>query len=212
VGSGWEASTLGEATALLRSVAEVAQRRSNCRDRRDECGYFSGRMGPSFAELHRALNDDLCAWAEVQVRPSLRPRLDPDDLAQEVWSRAFADFERFDAARGPFRAWLFGIAYNVLKKQLRAFDRRRRHEEASLADRRIDGGTSVVTRLSRTERVTRLIAIVETLSEEERQLVLFRGIEGLSHADVGARMRIPPGTAETRWRRVRAKLADLLPE
>ena len=69
-----------------------------------------------------------------------------------------------------------------------------------------------MTRLGRSERAQRLVELVEELPEQDRLLVLYRGLEGLSHAEVGARLQLNPPAAEPRWRRVRERLAGMLPE
>ncbi|MFY9344924.1 MAG: sigma-70 family RNA polymerase sigma factor [Planctomycetota bacterium] len=169
-------------------------------------------MTEAFLRLHRELHDDLCAWAEVQLQAPLRRRIDPEDLVQEVWSRAYQAFRAYDETRGPFRAWLFGIAYHVLHQQLRTWRRRwRREGEAGSLDA-VDGRTSIVSRLVRTERATRLVHLVESLSGDDRALVIHRGIEGLPHAEVAARLGVTAATAETRWRRLRGRLTEQLPE
>jgi RNA polymerase sigma-70 factor (ECF subfamily) len=167
----------------------------------------------TFAQLHRELHDDLCAWAELQLQTPLRERLEPDDLVQEVWSRACANFARFDPTQGSFRGWLFGIAYHVLKQQLRNWQRRWRREDLRGATpERIDDATSVASRLSRSERVTMLLERVRGLMPADRELVLYRGLEGLPHAEVAQRLGLTPENAETRWRRLREQLACDLPE
>jgi RNA polymerase sigma-70 factor (ECF subfamily) len=169
-------------------------------------------VDPTFARPHRELHDDVCAWAELQLQPPLRQRLDPDDLVQEVWSRACADFARFDPTRGSFRSWLFGIAYHVLKQQLRTWQRRWRREHGPDAGAEpADPRTSIGTRLARSERVERLLARLADLDAADRALVMHRGLEGLPHAEVARRLRITAETAESRWRRLRERLAGELP-
>jgi RNA polymerase sigma-70 factor (ECF subfamily) len=170
-----------------------------------------------FARLHRELADDLSVWASLQVRAPLRRRLDPEDLTQEIWSRAYRDLPHFDAARGTFRAWLFGIAYNVLRKQLRSYHRRWRREDsgstaAAAGASMVDQATSVGTRLLRSERAGTLLASIEALPEIDRQLVIYRGLEQLPYAEVGARLGLSAEAAESRWRRVRERLRTDLPD
>ncbi|MBK8096848.1 MAG: sigma-70 family RNA polymerase sigma factor [Planctomycetes bacterium] len=171
----------------------------------------------TFAEQHRHLADDVLIWAELQLRPLLRRRLDPEDLAQEVWGRALRAFPTFDPARGTFRQWLFGIAWHTLRRQLRDWHRRYRREDPTaagwhLAAAATDGRTSVPTKVARSDRARQLLLALSDLAEDERQLVQFRGLEGLSHAEVARRLGLTEVNAESRWRRLRQRLADLLPE
>lgn len=169
-------------------------------------------MVRTFNELYLELCDDVAAWARIHARnPGVRG-LDGDDLIQETWGQAFASFDTFDPDRGPFRAWLFGVGYNVLRQQLRRLGAPFRASDREDVAELLDDGTTVVTRLWRSERAQQLVAIVDRLPEQDRLLVLYRGIEGASHAEVGGRLGLSPEAAEIRWRRVRGKLAGLLPE
>ncbi|MCR9247446.1 MAG: sigma-70 family RNA polymerase sigma factor [bacterium] len=171
-------------------------------------------MARTFNDHYLELCDDVAAWARIHARNPAVRGLDGDDLIQETWGRAFASFDRFKPDRGSFRAWLFGIGYNVLRQQLRHLGNKVHvagRERADLAEM-LDDGTSVATRLWRSERARKLVAIVEKLPEQDRLLVLYRGLEGLSHAEVGARLDLKSEAAEMRWRRVRSKLAGLVPE
>ncbi|MDX6579082.1 MAG: hypothetical protein QOJ47_631, partial [Gaiellales bacterium] len=47
-----------------------------------------------------------------------------DELASETFARAFDGRRRFDAERGVVRAWLFGIAANLLRHRARSEERR----------------------------------------------------------------------------------------
>ena len=40
-----------------------------------------------FEALYTNVTPTLYAWAELRIRPSLRARLEPQDLVQEVWLR-----------------------------------------------------------------------------------------------------------------------------
>ncbi|MBZ0214332.1 MAG: sigma-70 family RNA polymerase sigma factor, partial [Nitrospirae bacterium] len=51
----------------------------------------------------------------------VKDREEAADITQEVFVRAFQNFDRFDA-RAPLRTWLFRIAYNL------CVDKARRHE------------------------------------------------------------------------------------
>src|SRR5262249_57947848 len=71
---------------------------------------------PRYAADARALT----AWAGLRSRPTLRARLEPQDLVQEVWLRGRRNFARYDERTAGFRAWAFRIGKNVLMEALRA--------------------------------------------------------------------------------------------
>ena len=51
-----------------------------------------------------------------------------DDVAQDVFLEAFRHMDRYDSSR-PFRAWLFGIAKNVVYQEFRKHSQNRRLRE-----------------------------------------------------------------------------------
>jgi len=91
----------------------------------------------SFAKLYDHIAPALHTWAELRIRPNQRTLLEPQDIVQEVWFRAWRSLEDFDVETTPFRLWVFRVAKNVL---LEAFRQLRKAEHAA-------GGTGPSTRL-----------------------------------------------------------------
>ncbi|MEZ5988044.1 MAG: sigma-70 family RNA polymerase sigma factor [Planctomycetota bacterium] len=176
----------------------------------------SGRR-EAFPRLYGRVLPALRMWSSLRVPAGLRARLDPEDLIQEVWYRAVAGFGDFDPARGSFRSWVFGIAGNVLRMELRSLGRRQRSgpprslDSLSAGEQAADW-TSASRKLARSEEFERVLAAAEALDEDSRRLLLFRGLEGLSHREVGERLGIGEAAAQQRWQRLRARLRlELLP-
>lgn len=173
----------------------------------------------SFSALFERLAPRLYAWASIHILPPLRQRLDPEDLLQEVWFRAFDNFSNYDARKGSFRKWTLGIAYNVLLSELKKLNRSPgKHGNTSESGRQTtqtpleaieDPMTSISRRLAKKELMQRFLAKVDSLKAIERQIVLYRGLEGLSHAEVAKRLGMTPEAAESRWRRVRKRLQEI---
>jgi RNA polymerase sigma-70 factor (ECF subfamily) len=63
-----------------------------------------------FEELFERQFDSVSGYLARRVGPELGR-----DLASETFTRAFAARKRYDPARGEARAWLFGIANNLLR-------------------------------------------------------------------------------------------------
>lgn len=175
----------------------------------------------SFLEQFESLAPTLLAWAGVQIRPSLKPWLDPEDLLQEIALRAWAGFHGYAAHRASFRTWIYAIAHNTLCEHLRRIGRSpkrtaRRKEGESRLSFIEDRVTSVGTRVSRLESVRRLVLESHSLEEADRSLLLLRGLEGLDFAATAVHLGVTDDVARQRWRRLRLRLiasnaaADLL--
>jgi len=170
---------------------------------------------PRFEDLWSECAPAVAAWLELHVRDSLRPHLDPEDALQEVACRAFDGFARFDPAAGPFRAWLFGIARHVLYQALQRVGRQLTHVGAA-SDRSFDTQawsrlpdttTSITRRVARDESLRRFVAEVRALDDDDRRLLLRRGLEGLAHEDIARELGITTDAAIKRWTRLRERLS-----
>ena len=172
-----------------------------------------------FVELYRPVAPAIYAWARLHIHAPLRRRVDPEDILQEVCVRALDRFSTYDPEKSPFRSWLFGIARNVLREALRslrvrgesAFGANRRSDPGGL-DRISDEATSISTRIARDERIQSFLTRVSKLDEEEKRLLLYRGLEGRGHQEVAEILAINEETAQKRWQRLRRKIQVGLPE
>jgi RNA polymerase sigma-70 factor (ECF subfamily) len=169
-----------------------------------------------FAELYERIAPSLYAWASLRIRAAMRAHVDPQDVVQEVWVRAWRSFPKFDPDRQAFRPWIFRIGKNVM---LEAFRRMQRASPAALGapgpTTRLlklhdipDSATNVSRRLARDEGIQRVLAWVDALDEEERKLFLYCGLEGLSYAEVSERMQVHHETIAKRWQSLRARIGQ----
>ena len=123
-----------------------------------------------------------------------------DDLAQETFLRAWRKLETF-RAEGRFSTWLFGIAVNEFRSQLRR-DRRHLWENpgGQPADTEPATGPSLDgLRLDLDEALLRL-----TLPE--RAAILLCCQHGLTHEEAAKTLRAPLGTVKTNILRGKEKL------
>ena len=177
-----------------------------------------GGDSDSFGRLYEHIVPALLTWAEFRIRPEQRQHVDPSDVVQEVWFRAWRQMESFDPEATPFRFWIFRIAKNVL---LEAVRKTRRADVAGAGTTAKiqqlgelqDTMTAVSMRLSRDEGLAAFRHEVDALPEEERKLVVHCGLEGLPLGEVAERLGISTEAAGKRWQRLRARLAESsLPE
>ncbi len=142
------------------------------------------------------------------------------DIAQETFIRAYRALPQFrgDSA---FYTWLYRIAVNTAKKQLMEFKRDPLVTESARASRDDDDDTSVVENEPSDEGTPEAILAskqiaaavnfaVEALSEELRQAITLREIEGLSYEEIAEVMNCPIGTVRSRIFRAREAIAAKL--
>lgn len=180
--------------------------------------------------VQRAQQGDLRAFEMLVVRYRRRiERLigrlsrDPDlvqDLAQETFLRAWRALPQFrgDSA---FYTWLYRIAVNTARKTLADLRRDPVLTESALAPAHDDDETfrpevepstadTPEALLASREIAAAVNAAVERLSEDLRQAVVLREIEGLSYEEIAEIMNCPIGTVRSRIFRAREAIAQRL--
>ncbi len=142
------------------------------------------------------------------------------DIAQETFIRAYRALPQF-RGESAFYTWLYRIAVNSAKKALTDMKRDPVVTEAALASRDDDDETSrASTELTDGETPESLLAskeiaatvnaAIEDLSEDLRQAITLREIEGLSYDEIAEAMNCPIGTVRSRIFRAREAIAERL--
>jgi len=118
-----------------------------------------------------------------------------DDLVQETW---IAALRRPPSLDRPVRPWLSRVVRNLAHMRFRGETRR----EAREVDAAPEATPSPEALALRLEAHRHLAGLILALEESQRQVILLCFGEGLSSAEVAARLRVPAGTV--RWRLKRA--------
>lgn len=116
------------------------------------------------------------------------------DAFLQVWRNA----GRFEAGRGTPEAWLLSLV------RYRALDIARRRGRETPSDdlpEPADEAPDALARLASSEGAAALRACLAQLEAERRRLLLLAFVDGLSHSEVAARMRMPLGTVKSWIRR-----------
>ncbi len=124
-----------------------------------------------------------------------------EDVTSEVFVRALSAMPRYDP-RGPFGAWLFQIARNVVIDRARsrkvrteiAMDEAVAHPDAGHV---VDPDEALVA----DERLRRLRDALSRLTAEQQDVVILRVVEGLSAEETGLVMGKRPDTVRAMQRR-----------
>jgi RNA polymerase sigma-70 factor (ECF subfamily) len=140
--------------------------------------------------LAREYRDELVAFADSRLGPSLRRELGPEDVAQETLLKALGALGRFEwRGESSFRRWLCGIAEHLIRNASR-------RRSASLKSLSIDlpGGVDSPSHAARKrERFERLERAIQELRPEHREVLRLARIEGLKVDEIARRMRRSPG-------------------
>ena len=167
--------------------------------------------------IQDALQGDSVAW-EALVRDHqqavfrlaylfLRDADDAEDVAQDVFIRAFRALPSFDQTR-PLRPWLLQITANLarnrrrsLRRYLAAIQRAWRNEPTSV---------SQPERLGAEWESAQVHQALERLRPAEREIIYTRYFLELSEADAALVLQIAPGTVKSRLHRAMGRLRTII--
>ncbi len=140
-----------------------------------------------------------------------RSNADADDVVQEAMLRAWRAFDGFRG--GDIRPWLLAIVRNCWRTS--AGDRKRRGhvalpEENSVVTREVltFPGPSPEASAVRSDEGRKLDAVIATLPEEFREVLILRELEDLSYREIATVTEVPIGTVMSRLARARAMLRE----
>lgn len=134
---------------------------------------------------------------------------DLPDIAQEVFLVIHRRVESHDPARSSLRTWIFGIAQNTARNHRRLARHGREVGMDALPDE-IDPSQGPEDVLVRSRARAQLVAALESLSAEQRTVVVLHDLEEVPMQDIAALESIPVATAYSRLRLGRARLNALL--
>jgi RNA polymerase sigma-70 factor (ECF subfamily) len=132
-----------------------------------------------------------------------------EDIVQETFLRAFRKRTEYKAIAN-FSTWLFTIAGNLAKSELR---RRKRWRMFSIErDEETDTGTDIPDESARPDKVAefsladgQIQQAIATLPANYKQVILLRDVEGMSYQEISDIVDCPVGTVKSRVNRARLK-------
>ena len=132
-----------------------------------------------------------------------------DDLVAETFLVAWQNRNRYEAGRGPARAWLYGIATNLVRRHARDEERTLR-AMAREGGRRAPGpdgpDTVAAQRADANSQAQRLAVALAELRGEERDVLLLVAWAGLAPVEVAQALDLKVATVRTRLHRARTAL------
>jgi RNA polymerase sigma-70 factor (ECF subfamily) len=168
--------------------------------------------------IDRARRGDVGAYEELVRRyreVALRTAVvvgrgvdDAEDAAQEAFVKAYAALGRFRSG-APFRPWLLRIVANEARNRRRAAGRREGLVLRAAAGGRPSGSDAAPSPeaavLDRERRAT-LVAAIDRLRDEDREVIAARYFLDLTEAEMSETLSIPRGTVKSRLSRAMARL------
>ena len=172
----------------------------------------------------RAQADDQVAYEELVRRHQgrvfavaggiLRNKEDVEDIAQQVFLKAYFSLKRFDQ-RAAFSTWLYKITVNECWDLLRKRKVRPLLYEAELSEEQVsqyqasseaqDGKPDVSQQLATREQVELLL---DCLDERDRMMLLLKEVEGFSVEEIAEMLEINGNTVKVRLFRARRRIVE----
>ena len=172
-------------------------------------GALDGTVVKADSALEREFEASLPAWSQLAFRVAysvLRHHQDAEDVAQETLTKAHGRLGQL-RDRERLRQWLVRTAWRTAIDR-RGSDQRRQARELS-------GSVFGTPRSSEelalsAERSAELWAMIDSLSEKLRLVVVLASIEGHEVSEVASILGIPEGTVKSRLFEARQQLRERL--
>lgn len=162
---------------------------------------------------HKGRLFNLCYWF-------LGDYQEANDTAQEVFIKVYRSLKKF-RFESAFSTWLYCIGVNTCKNRLKSSEFKRRKQTISIEN---PGGlnnnsssaeipsenNSPVDEFERKERLGLIKEAIDSLSEQQREVVTLRDIEGLSYEEIASITNLNLGTLKSRLSRARMALREKL--
>ena len=168
----------------------------------------------AFAQLVQANQSKIYSLA---LRMTGNPE-DGADLAQEAFLKAWRSLPTFQE-ESSFSTWLYKLTSNLCIDFLRKEKRRKAAvTTVSLDDDEEDAPPMEVpdhrftpeTEVERRELRAAMSRALHSLSDEHRQILILREVEGLSYTEIAEALELEEGTVKSRIARARISLRNIL--
>jgi RNA polymerase sigma-70 factor (ECF subfamily) len=132
-----------------------------------------------------------------------------EDVTQEVFIALIESSGRFDAERGSLKVYLYGIARNLLRRQIRKQSTHPEVELDQLLETAPAGAAApdALADLERAEALTSLRRAIVSLPPHYREVIVLCELHELRYEDAALIVNCPLGTIRSRLSRARRVLA-----
>ena len=174
------------------------------------------------ALVRRAQEGDDAAFREIVERHQskvfsiihgiVRHRNDVEDIAQQVFAKVFFSLRNFDF-RSSLITWIYKITVNECFDYLRKKKVRKLVYESDMSEdesRRVENLEPIAERSTRTDstlaRRDYIVKLMDKVSDEEKQLLMLKEVEGYSVEELSTMLKMNENTIKVKLFRARQKL------
>jgi len=136
---------------------------------------------------------------------------DAEEVTMDVYTQVWNTARAYEDSRGTVTAWLITLARSRAIDRIRARRGRLKNETALPETLDLPSENISPERHSEeTQRRRRILAALQTLPQEQREVLLLAFFSGLTHSELATRLAQPLGTVKTRLRAGMMKLREQL--
>jgi len=174
------------------------------------------------ALVRRAQAGDESAFREIVERYQskvfsiihgiVRQRNDVEDIAQQVFAKVYFSIRNFDF-RSSLITWIYKITVNECFDYLRKKKVRKLVYESDMSDdeaRRVENSEPAIERTARADstlaRRDYIVKLMDRVSDEEKQLLMLKEVEGYSVEELASMLKMNENTIKVKLFRARQKL------
>lgn len=161
---------------------------------------------------YRALVEKYQSKVFSIIHGIVRQRNDVEDIAQQVFAKVYFSLRNFDF-RSSLLTWIYKITVNECFDYLRKRKVRKLVYESDMSEdevRRVENIEPVADKAVRTDAVLArrdyVVKLLDRVSDEEKQLLMLKEVEGYSVEELSGMMKINENTIKVKLFRARQKL------
>jgi len=140
---------------------------------------------------------------------------EPEYLTQEIFLKVYRTLHTYKPELGAFETWMMRVSRNCIIDHYRKLKTERRqtdslegeHEQVAETGNRFANPAEVLDQRELSERVHGALL---RLSEDLREVLILRDLEGFAYEEIVEIVRVPIGTVKSRINRGRVEMAKML--
>lgn len=129
-----------------------------------------------------------------------------EELTQEVFIKMYQNIDLYDSQKASLATWIYTITHNACINSLRnSYRETPSHQIASTSELNSTEDVYIAK-----EGLEKLIEAIQSLSPEDRSLVIFIDYLGFKYNEVSKILNVPVGTVKSRLHKVRLKIRSII--